>query len=468
MKNKKIAFIIPKPEMVTKGKEIPLGLLYIGSVLRRAYYEPIIYDLTLDKYNESSLICELQKQDIKIVGLSFGTDNRFGAFNLCKKLKMAIPDIKIIAGGWHVSSAGIDTIKNVKEIDIIVLHEGEETIVELINALYNKTPLKNVNGIIYKVGFKIVETPKREFIKELDSIPWPNRTLINMKDYNQVLPYDKFNIPSTSIITARGCCYRCSYCSTAKHWGHITRFRNIIDVVNEIEFIVNNYGIKGIEIRDDTFTLSKKRVLEFCSEIMKRKLKIRWWCETRANTIDEEMIIAMKKAGCYYTAMAVESANEKTLQVIRKQITIKQVLKVVKLMNKHRVKLKLFFMLGLPGEGKEEIENTCNFLLEMEHKYKVQPIYSITTILPGTELEQMAKDKGIISNNFSWTEKIINPQQKYNLYFAKDTPLFTETFMSYERLCNIVRMTFIKYYIVHPINFIKTLSKNIKHIRRWL
>jgi len=466
--NTDILFVIPKSEQATKAPEIPLGLLYISSSLIKAEYKPEIYDMTIGERNLLYLMTKIEKGKIDIIGISFGTDNRFSAFKVCKKIKQHFPNITIIAGGWHVNGAPIDTIKNIKDIDIIVQNEGEETTVELLENLKNNKSLKKVKGIYYRKKDKMVYTGRREFIKTLDTISWPARNIINLKEYNQVLPFDSLNTPSTSIITSRGCPHQCIYCSTSKHWGQMVRYRDILDVVDEIEDIVYRYKIKGIEIRDDTFTLNKKRLLAFCAEIKKRNLKIRWWCETRANTIDEEMASAMAEAGCYYMAMAIESANPKTLKTIQKAITIEQALKAVKTITKFGIKLKIFFMFGLPEEGKEEIKNTCNMIMDLQHKYKVQPIYSITTILPGTHLEVLAKEKGIIPQDFSWSKPFKNPPQKFNLYFAKHTPLFTEKNIPYKKLASLIRRYFLIWYIKHPIYFMKILWKNKKHIRKWI
>jgi len=460
-----IALVVPEQKIMTKDLEIPLGLLYLGASLKKAGYVPVVYDLMTGKMSEEELLSKLE--GIKIVGLSFGTDNRFDGFALCDKIKEKFPSITLIVGGWHVNSAPLDTMENIKSIDIISLNEGEITIVELVKAIKNGITIQNVKGIYYRDDGEIVSTGARPFIKDLDDLPFPDRSLINFKDYNQKLPH-KNNIPSTSIMTSRGCPYKCVYCSTARHWGHMTRFRSVKNVVDEIEHLVNDYGFQGIEFRDDTFTLSKKRVHEICNEILKRKLDIVWWCETRANTLDEETIILMKRAGCYYMAMAIESANQKTLEVIRKAITVKQALTVVKLMNKHGLKLKVFFMFGLPGEDKEDVRRTAFLIRELQHKYKVKPIYSITVILPATQLESMAYEKKILPEGFSWSRKecVCNPSQKYNLFFSKFTPLYNE--MSYDVLAECVRDSFIAYYLRHPIYFIKDLYEFRKYAFAWI
>jgi anaerobic magnesium-protoporphyrin IX monomethyl ester cyclase len=466
-----IALIIPSQKEVTKSVEVPLGLLYISATLKNNGYTPIIYDLTLRKnqMSDSELIKELKNKKIRFIGMSFGTDNRFYAFDLCKKIKKAIPDAILIAGGWHVSAASEDTIEHIKEIDYVVLNEGEATILELMNTLMQNKDPQHIKGIVMRDNKtnKIINNGKREFISDLDTIPYPARELINLKEYNQTLPFNKQNIQSVSIITSRGCPYRCIYCSTAKHWGHMVRYRSIKNVIDEIKLIKKTYGSIGIEIRDDTFTLNKSRVLQFCDELIKQKLNIQWWCETRANTIDEEMVIKMKQAGCYYMAMAIESANPKTLKIIKKAITIEQGINAVKIIRKHGILLKVFFMFGLPEERKKETEITAFMLRDMEHKYGIYPVYGgVTLIYPGTELETIAKEKKIMAQNFTWTKKIHNPLSKYNLAFPEQTPLYLE--IKYETLAKMIKQSFLKYYLHHPIYFVKALWKYRKEAWKWI
>jgi len=468
--NKNIAFVIPHQTDVTKDIEVPLGILSLATVIKQKGYNPLIYDLTLKTIDELKLINELKKNKVKIMGISFGTANRFDAFELCANIKASIPNIIIIAGGWHVNTSPIDTIKNIKDIDIVALNEGENLLPELLNVINGGIKIKKlekVKGIVFRKNGKPHHTGQREFVKDLDTIPWVDRSLVNMEDYKQHLPYDN-DTPSTSMITSRGCPYACIYCSTAKHWGHMTRFRTIKDVVDEVEHIVKTYNIRGIDFRDDTFTLRKDRVVEFCNELKRRKLDIKWCCETRANTIDEDTVKLMKETGCYYMAMAIESANDKTIKIIKKGITIKQATEVVKMMHRNGILLKTFFMFGLPGEGKEEIKNTCFMIRDFQNKYKVRPIYSITTVYPGTQLEIMAKQQGIIPEDFTWSKPIKQPKQKYNLYFGSQTPLYQESHMLYERLAKLIRKYFITYYLFHPIYFVKNMWEYKREVLAWI
>lgn len=464
--NKNVAIVIPLQKEVTKDIELPLGVLHIGTVMKQKGYDVTIYDLTVKKNTEEAMLEDMKKKNITVMGISFGTANRHSAFSLCDRIKKALPKIIIVAGGWHVNCAPKNTIENIKSIDIVAMNEGEEVFPDIVASLENG--LKDVKGIWFRKNGKAHFTGKRDFIKNLDSIPWVDRSLVNLEDYNQRLPWDK-KTKSTSIITSRGCPYQCIYCSTATHWGRMNRYRSVRDVVDEIEHIVNVYGIRGIEFRDDTFTLNKKRVIEFCNEILKRKLDIKWWCETRANTIDRETVKLMKKAGCYYMAMAIESANDKTIKIIKKGITVQQAKNVVEMITGEGIILKTFFMFGLPEEGEKEIRNTAFLIRHLKHKYGVKPIYSITTIYPSTVLEAMAKEKGIIPKDFDWSARVTtNPKQMYNLYFAPEEPLYQEDGMPYERLARLIRKSFMLYYVLHPVHFVRDMWEYRKQVGAWL
>lgn len=470
MKSNNVALVIPYQTDVTKDSEVPLGILSIATVIKQKGYNPLIYDLTVNKLSNDVLVSKLKENNVKILGISFGTTNRFTGFELCKIIKESIPGIIIIAGGWHVNTAPYDTIENIKDIDVVALNEGEEVLPELLSALSSGFKVKklcSVKGIMFRRRGKPFFTGQREFIKDLDSIPWPDRSLINLSDYNQHLPYDK-STPSTSMITSRGCPYQCIYCSTAKHWGHQTRFRSVKNVVDEIEHIVKTYGIRGIDFRDDTFTLNKNRVVEFCNELKNRNISIKWCCETRANTIDLDTVKLMKSVGCYYMAMAIESANEESIKFIKKGITVQQAKDAVLMIKGEGIILKTFFMFGLPGEREKEIKNTAFMIRDFQNKYKVKPIYSITTIYPGTELEVMAKRLNIIPNNFTWSKPISNPKQMYNLYFGKQTPLYQEPEMPYKKMAKLIRKYFILYYLNHPVYFVKNVWEFRKEVIAWL
>ena len=296
--NKKILFILPKSDDKTKSDKIPLGVLYLCTALDRHGYDSEIIDLSIDDVDYLDLI---EKEEIRFVGISFVTCNRFDAFDICKKIKQRFPDITIIAGGAHVTTAYDDTLKHIKDIDIIVIGEGELTIVDLMDTLTQESDLSTVKGITYKDGCKIILNEKREFIQDLDVLGL-DRSFVSLSDYGQVLPYDKEKTLATSINCIRGCFYKCIVGSpkvfTPK--GNIS-VRNLEPRDKIISWNAEKQSYKTQEILDIHKNKTKK-YLKICyyNDGKERFLRVtfdhkiytkRGWIEAQYLNEDDEILI---------------------------------------------------------------------------------------------------------------------------------------------------------------------------------
>lgn len=274
----------------------PLGIAWLAAVLRENGFKNVsLIDSVINKQSNNEIVELLKKEDPDIIGLSFGTQNRFYAFDSAKSIKKNFPKIPIVVGGPHPTLTADDTLQNIPEIDIVVRGEGEYTFLDLVRTINKKGDLRGVKGISFrsKKG-EIIRNQNREPIQDLDALPMPARDLLPINDYRQTIPLsDKI---CTSMITSRGCPYNCVYCSTSEQWGHKIRHRSVKNVVDEIEYLMKTYKLDGVGFFDDVFTMDKKRAIGICQEIIKRKLNIYWWCEARANTIDKELVGWMKKS----------------------------------------------------------------------------------------------------------------------------------------------------------------------------
>ena len=205
--------------------------------------------------------------------------------------------------------------------DYGIIGEGEQTALELVNAIHsgNKEEIPSIKGIIFRNDSGIVRTPPRAYIEDLDTIPFPARHLLpDLKKYR----YRFYkHLPTATIITSRGCPYQCTFCDRAV-FGNKLRMRSIKNMLDEIEILVKEYGVRGINIQDDLFTITPQRVIEFCDQLMSRKLKISWSCLARVDCITPEMLKIMKKAGCWQIGYGIESGNQKILNTINKNITL--------------------------------------------------------------------------------------------------------------------------------------------------
>ncbi|MBU4331851.1 B12-binding domain-containing radical SAM protein [Patescibacteria group bacterium] len=464
-----IALIFPPSIYQTKQTMPPLGLAWIAGVLRGEGFNVSIIDAVHEELSVNQIIERLKKEGPDLVGLSIGTQNRFLSFETATEIKKNFPEIKIIAGGPHVTLAADDTLKNIKAIDIIIRGEAEKSFLNLVKILEAGGELKSVRGISFRddVG-EVVHNKSAEFVEDLDSLPLPARDLLPpIEEYGQTIPLT--NRSCTTVITSRGCPYNCVFCSTARQWGHKIRYRSAKNVVDEIEYLLDNYKLDGVGFFDDVFTMDRQRVLDICDEILKRNLKVSWWCEARANTVDFKMLKKMKEAGCEYISMAIESGSDKILKNIKKVITVEQGIAAAKMIKEAGIKLKVFFIHGLPGETYEDIKKTVYLSRYLYYNIGVEETtQSLAVIYPGTQLEIMAKEMGTLHSDFSWSKPFEEERHHPPLNFCKYQPIFEQPDLSYEDIFKFVRRAKVSYYLSHPMNMLKLFAKNRKSVLKWI
>jgi len=262
-----------------------------------------------------------------------------------------------------------------------------------------KTP-----GLLFKDDGRVTHTGFRPLIENLDKLPFPARHLTPYKKYSSLLA--KRN-PVTTIFTSRGCPFKCSFCARP-HLGKKFRVQSAQRVVDELEECTK-MGIHEFLFYDDTFTVNKQRVMDICQEIVRRKLKIGWDIRTRVDTIDEEMVKQLKKAGCQGIHYGVEAGTEKVLKVLNKNITLKQAKEAFNFTRKHKVPILAYFMIGNPTETKEDIYETFRVARSLNPDYVHM---TILTPFPGTEIYLEGLKKGIIKKDY-WKEFARNPSPSF-------------------------------------------------------
>lgn len=333
----------------------------------------------------------IQEYNPFIIGISSKSQNFASACNVAKIAKSINNEIVVIVGGPHVSMAGKDVL-NCPEIDICVKGEGEVTITELIGNLGSGGDLGSIKGIIYRRDGIIVENEEREFLKDLDSLCFPHQSAPEvLKDF------DKYPLSAlTCIFTVRGCPHSCFFCGSRNLWSRKVRFRSIENVIEEIQSL-NKIGATDIHFDDDTFGVSRKRIIDLCEAIMTRCQWLRWSCEISINLIDEETVSIMKKAGCCEIQIGVESGSNQILKDMRKNITIEEAFSAANIIKKHSIKLKTFFIVGFPQETEESLKDTIYAMKKIKSDYLC---YSIFTPYPGTEIFEYCRENGLIGDNY--------------------------------------------------------------------
>ncbi len=396
-----------------RGYNPPLGLLYLAAyVLRNSNHTINILDTQVEELSYDQIKQKISQFKPDLVGIQAMTFTLIDVIKVAKLVKEIDPSIKVVLGGPHVNIFPYETIA-IQYIDYLILGEGEQVFSEFLDCISDGKKLRKINGIIFKTSSgKIIHTGQRQLIQDLDILPFPSRELTPYKKYTSLLAKRS---PITTMITSRGCPYNCAYCHRP-HLGRIFRARSAMNVVDEMEECVN-LGVKEILIYDDTFTIDKKRTLDICSGIIKRKLDIGWDIRARVDTIDKEMLLILRKAGCERIHYGVEASSQRILNNLRKGITLKQVKDAFNWTKQAKIESLAYFMIGSPGEGKEEIVKTIDFAKNLKPDFVS---FSVTTPFPSTDLYKWALAKGVIAKDV-WKEFAKNPTKDFK------APLWTET-----------------------------------------
>lgn len=423
------------PPQNTNYPQPPLGLASVAAILEKNHYPVEIIDANALKLSESEIINAVKDSDI--IGITAMTSHINSAIYIAKKIKDNYTYIKMILGGPHVTILPEETLNKVPEIDIIIRGEGEETIADLYEAIEKGNKLENVYGITYREKGSIKTTPTRTPIMDLDTLPFPAYHLLPLEKYKQHPPH---GIKSTfmAIMTSRGCPYNCIYCSKPI-FGSKFRAQSPNRTVDEIEYLIEHFGIREFTFYDDSFTFDKKRIYLLCDEINRRNLDILWTCETRVNLISEELIQKMKNAGCYMIAYGIESGSQMILDNLRKGVTLNQVKEAINITHKTGINTVGYFMMGSPKETPQTLRDTIDFAKNLQLDFAQ---FSITIPFPGTDLYKFYIKNG---------EKVVNWDDFiYASLKSKNTPVFETESLNREELIKWNAKAYKEFYLRVP------------------
>jgi len=396
-------------------KAPPLGLAYIAAVLEKEGHKVKIIDTPTLEMNSREWIEEVKSWKPDIIGISMLTPTAPKGYIAAKLVKEELgEDTIVIVGGPHPTYMYNEALNN--NIDIVVRGEGEYTTLELVNTIekhgLNKNVLAKIKGIVFKDDYgKIVVTPRRPFIENLDKLPWPARHL---------LPMDKYTlfgkpIRVAHVMASRGCPYGCMFCITSYFWDRRLRFRSAKNVANEIEFLVNKYKVKQIVFTDDELTANRMFLYNLVKELKKRGIDITFACGSRVDHVDKRFLEFLYKNGCVALYFGVESANQKTLNRIGKKITIEQAKKVFKWVKELGGFATGSFILGFPWETIDDIKRTIDFALKLDPDYAQ---FTVLTPYPGTPIYDYALKHNLIED-WNWEHyTTIRPVMR-GLYFTR-------------------------------------------------
>lgn len=372
-----------------------LGVGYIASFLKSKDIDITILDAYAEGLNIESASKRIRELNPDIVGFSVLTPAVPMSLKLAETIKNNNKNIIIIFGGIHPSLMPEETLKN-PTVDFVVRGEGEITFYELVRAFEkDQSDVEKIKGISYRKNGGIWHTPDREYIQDLDCLPYIDWEMFPMKKY-RCLPHWKIAEPFYPMITSRGCPARCTFCSLSTQ-GKVNRARSSKNVVDEIEYLVNKRKANQILVLDASFPVSKDRAFELCNEIIKRRLnkKMAWTCETRVNFVDYPLLKRMREAGCKKVAFGIESGVQELLDNVKKGFRLESVRKAVKNAKEAGLEVIAFYMFGLPGETIEMSKKTIEFAIELNTDIAT---FSLTVPYPGTELYEQIKKEGALKN----------------------------------------------------------------------
>jgi radical SAM superfamily enzyme YgiQ (UPF0313 family) len=449
---KKVLLIVPplsKEELFKRGASEtgsllpPLGLAYIAALLEKnGHFVEILDGIA----NPTSIIDIVRKtQNFDIVGLTAITTFALRMKELIDAIKKENSNVKIVVGGPHATAVPMDLI-NDKSINFIIVGEGEQTFLELINRIDGED-YDNIKGLLYKKKGKVCHTEPRELIKDLDILPIPARHLLSMKLYKSSEARANKQ-PSLSMITSRGCPFSCIFCNK-NIFGRGFRYHSPEYVVKEMEILKSKYGAKDIAIWDDNFTVNKERVYKICELIIKKKLNLSWSCEARVDCVDLDLLKIMRKAGCDYIAYGIESGSEKVLKKMRKGFTKDDVRRTFSWTKEAKIGIRAYFILGMIDETTKEMEETIDFAIELEPDIAS---FTLWVPLPGTDAyNEVCKNNELKDPKF-WEHQIV---PEFNFL---DKPIYVPKDIKPSELMHMHQKAYRRFYF-RPKYMLKQITK---------
>jgi anaerobic magnesium-protoporphyrin IX monomethyl ester cyclase len=423
----KITLVNPPypPSVHSHPPFIPLGIAYLGAVAEQSGHEVTIIDCQAEKLTYEAFRARIARTLSEVIGVTATTLLYKSAMKLITIAKQTQPQAVTVLGGSHGTFWDENALNEYPGLDIVVRREGEQTFIELLERLQTQSGLSNLLGITYRKEDEIIRNADRPFIANLDSLPFPAHHLLPLEKLKH---NGKILFP---LVSSRGCVYWCDFCSTVRMFGRAYRMRSAKNVVDEMQFVHDKYGVEQVTFYDDAFTVDRDRVIEICDELHARKLHMIWDCGTRVDMVDRELMKTMRDAGCIAVWLGVESGSEAILRAMNKSIKLAQTRLAYK--TAHDVGLMTIanVVLGFPGETEQTARETIRFVKELDPD---DVGFYVATPYPGTPMyEQVIKNGWLRVTDFN----------KYDTA----TPTFETPQLSMERIREIRYKAYQQFYL---------------------
>ncbi len=422
----------------------PLGIAYLAAVLEKEKIAVEVLDLGIygpEEWKEhlSKKLAEVKPQFVGISSLTLMINL---ALEISKFIKTNYPQTKIVLGGVHPTVRPEQVLRN-DSVDYVIRGEGENTFLELIQG----DECSKIKGLSYKSGENMVHNPDRELILDLDALPFPALHLFDLKKYSWY--------PEINLISSRGCPFACYYCFNGV-FGRKFRARTAENIIQEMELLNQKYGTTKFYFYDDTFTFNKERVIQFCNLLLEKKLYFEWRCCSRIDTLDPERVDLMKKSGCKKIHFGIESGDPTLIKKI-KNITLEQAKQTIKMVNDTGMETRCYFMIGHPWDTKETIKHTIKFATDIDATVSQ---FSITTPFPNTQLWEMAKELGVISDdNVDWDKCMVNAERMC-------LPIMRTPTLTQEELLKYYNKAYRNWYLNKFFKALKNPKSMVKVLKR--
>lgn len=404
MGTKRLALINARVE---PRQHIPINLLTLAG-----FVDPICDVRVFDPEIDDAELADIKDFQPDIVGVTAMTQTYVRARDLVQRLRKSLPQSEYVMGGIHPTVMPEFVLKD-SGVDLVVAGEGEYALKEIIEGKDRTT----IQGVYHAGGF----TPPRPLIENLDELPMPA--------YHRMPDFEKFMIPpgtirgtwqkrgTIALMSTRGCPARCIFCNSHIMFGRKTRRRSADRVVEEIEYILQHYGKTSFWFADDTFTLKKEWVREFCEKV--RRLNIVWGCQVRSDTISDEMVDYLKMGGCVQVDIGVESGSDRVLKILQKGATRERHLRAFEILRRKQLRAMGTFIIGTPGETREDVMLTKSLVQE------AKPAFSLFFFMmpyPGSTVYQMADERNL------WLHK------DYTTLGSQDRPMIADQLSAEEQI----------------------------------
>lgn len=360
----------------------PLGILSIASYMESLGYRVRVYDVHGEKIDDKEVLARLERDRPRVVGISVLTNMSIPALKIAKLVKQAAPNCRLVVGGVHAETMPERMLRN-SAIDAVVRGDGEEP----MRAIMEGKPFGEIAGLSFRIGQRVHNNPAQPVNPDLDKYPFPAYHLVDFRNYFPAAGSYR-NYPAINMLMTRGCPGKCTFCNSART---TLRARSPARVVDQIKLLHDKYGIRQIQFYDDTFTVFKQSVLEFCDLMVKADLGVTWTAYIRGDCFSDTMAAAMKRAGCHQVLMGVETGNPEIAKRIGKPIDRERYIEAIAIAHRHGIEVRSSFIIGNMDETRRTMEDTLNFAMEIDTDLFQ---LNISTPYPGTALYAEASAKG--------------------------------------------------------------------------